>query len=305
MVTYTTSDFVDAVQLNAHVPQGNATFTAAQFLAIGNTQMRTKVAPKIASCRENYWLATEYIDIDPDTNRYAIPSKSIGSSFTDIKVASGTNLIHLMRLEVSDLYSTQFSTFSSYGYYLEDGSVRLLPTTLSGQVVFWYYRIPSKLVPVSECAQILSITDNAIEVASVPTAFINGGELDIVSQSPGFNVLLKDTEPTSIVGTTLTFSSVPSDIAVGDWVCLSGQSCIIQCPLEWIEVLVQQTVCKVYQIQGYAQKLKLALDDLKEMETNAMSVVSPRTVESAKIISGGGSLLTSQNRGWSLPVRGS
>lgn len=306
MVTYTTSDLVDAIKLNAHVPQANATFDTLQFLAIADTQMRTRIAPKISSCRENYWLTTKTIPIDASLNQYNIPSKALGNAFTDVKVASGTNLIHLLRQEISDIYSTDYSTFPCYGYFIEDGHIKLLPTSLSGSVIFWYYRIPSKLVPVSSCAQISDIdyVTGDVTVTGLPSSFVGGGDLDIVSQTPGFNVLLKDTTPTSIVGSIITFANVPSDVSIGDYVCLSGQSCVIQAPLEWVEVLVQAVICKIYQIQGYAAKLKIAESDYKIMETNAMGLVSPRTVESAKVINGGGSLLTPQTRGWGLPVRG-
>lgn len=304
MVTYTTTDFVEAVKRTAHVPTGNSTFTSNDILAMGDMQMRTGVAPKIASCRENYWLTNSYQDINGD-NIYPIPSKAQANGIVDVQVKNGTNLIHLSRLEVSDLYSLQFSTRPAYCYYIEDYKLRLNPTTLSGQVVIWYYRIPSKLVAVTACAQITAIDFNTetVTVSTVPSTFVGGGELDIASQTPGFSVLLKDSEPVSIVGNDITFTEVPNQVAVGDWVCLSGQSCVVQCPLEWIEVLVQRTAVKIYEIQGYDKKHKMAKDIQDQMEQAAMGLVSPRTIESAKVISGGGSLLYPQTRGWKLPVR--
>jgi hypothetical protein len=105
------------------------------------------------------------------------------------------------------------------------------------------------------------------------------------------------------VGSDITFDDVPNQVAVGDWVCLSGQSCVVQCPLEWIEVLVQRTAVKIYEIQGYDKKHKMAKDIQDQMEMAAVGLVSPRTIESSKVISGGGSLLYPQTRGWKLPVR--
>lgn len=306
MVTFTTTDLVEGIKRTAHVPQGNSTFTFDGFLDIADIEMRTGIAPKIASCRENYWLTTQTLPIDHSTNRYAIPSKALGNAIVDIKVNSGGSIyIHLVRLEVSDLYSPQFTTIPAYGYYIEDGWVKLIPTTLTGDVIMWYYRIPSQLVPTSSCGQITAIDFNTGEVTvnAVPSGFVGGGELDIVSQSPGFNVLLKDTEPDSIVSNVITFDSVPSTVSVGDWVCLSGQSCVVQCPLEWMGVLEQRCAVRIYEIQGYLDKKKIAEESLEKMEAAALSLVSPRTVENAKVILGGGSLLSPLNTGWSLPVR--
>jgi hypothetical protein len=302
MITFTSTNLVNSIKRTAHVPQGNATFTVEDFLAIADMELRTKIAPRIASCRENYWLTTQETVIDNAQNKYQLPSKALGSGIVDVKIKSGTNLIHLIRLEVSDLYSTQFSTLPSYGYYIEDATLKLIPATLSGSVVMWYYRIPSQLVPVSSCALIEEVNGLDITCAAVPSNFTGGGELDIVSAQPGFNVLLKDTEPTSIAGNVISFAEVPTTVEVGDYICLSGQSCVVQCPLEWVEVLVQATAVKIYEIQGYDKKWKLANDVLEKMMNATTGIVSPRTIENSKVITGGGSLLSPMNVGWSVPV---
>lgn len=304
MVTYTTDNFVTAVKRVAHIPVGNSTFTAADLLAIGDTEMRTRVAPKVASCRENYWLTTQDQAVDSDGNEYPLPSKALGSAIVDVMVRSGENLIHLSRIEASDLYSTQYSVRPAYCYYIEDATLKLIPNNISGTVVMWYYRIPSQLTAVENCAQITAIASNTVTVSSVPSTFSVLPEMDIVSQQPGFNVLKKDSSPVSVVSSDILFDEIPETVAVGDYVCLSGQSCVVQCPLEWIECLVQATAVKIYEIQGYEKKHDGALKTLMEMENMAMSLVSPRTIESSKIISGGGSLLCPQTIGWKLPVRG-
>lgn len=303
MITFTTTDLVADIKRVAHVPVGNSTFTTTDLLALADLEMQTGISPAIASTRENYWLTSKEITVDNDQNQYPVPSLSLGQSVVDVQVKVGTNLIHLSRLEVSDLYSTQYSTRPAYCYYIEDFIIKLVPATLSGHLVIRYYRMPSQLVPVTSCAQITAIVGNVVTVSSVPSAFVGGGELDIVSQNPGFNVLVKDSEPVSIVGSDITFESVSPFVKVGDWVCLSGQSCIVQCPLEWIKVLVQRVAVKIYEIQGYDKKHKLAKAILDQMMENAMGLINPRTIENSKIINGGGSLLNPQTRGWKLPVR--
>lgn len=286
---------------NSHTPVGNATFTTDDILAICDMEMRTLVAPKISSTRENYWLTTHTQDINSSLNKYAIPSKSIGSSFVDVKVKSNTIYFSLGRIEVGEILSDQFASRGTYSYYLEDNSIRLLPPNIPGQVVIWYYRIPSQLVPVSECAQITAINGDVVTVDAVPSTFPNQ-ELDIVSEEPGFNVLVKDTEPTLINSLEITFASLPSSVEVGDYVCLAGQSCVVQSPLEWVEVLVQAATVKIYEIQGYGQKHKLAMETLNQMVERTMGIISPRAAENSKIIPGGGSLLRTGRRGWKLPV---
>lgn len=301
---YNTDTFVDQVRNVAHVPQGNNTFSFNQFLQLGDMQMRTLVAPKIAACRENYWLTTVEYPTVPAINKYAIPSKAQGSAIVDVKVNIGVNFVHLVRLEVSDLYSEQYSAIGGYGYYLEDQYVRLIPTTLTGLVTMWYYRIPSKLVATTACARITAIDfgTSTVTVGTVPSSFIGADiEFDIVSAKPGFNVLKKDSLAT-INSPDITFDALPVDLKVGDYVCLAGESCVIQCPLEWYETLVQAVVVKIYEIQGYERKMALAAAVLKDMVDNTTNLVSPRTVSNAKVIYGGGSLLFPKGQTW-LPIR--
>ena len=303
MVTYNTNTLVESIMRTSHVPQGNNTFDFDGFLALADTEMRTRIAPKISSCRENYWLTRVQYEPTED-NAYPIPSKALGNSFVDVKILVGNNLIPLSRVEISELYSLQFATRPAYCYYLEDNLIKSLSVVNLGPFLVWYYRIPSQLVPVSSCGQITDVTGNAVTVDAVPSTFVDQ-ELDVVSQQPGFNVLIKDNEPVSIVGNVITFDEVPDSVQVGDYVCLSGQSCVVQCPLEWIEVLVQAVTVRIYQIQGYLAKHKTANEDLNEMIKNAMGLVSPRSIENPKIISGGGSLIFPQVLGWKMPVRGS
>ncbi len=306
MVTLTTTDFVSMVKNVAHFPQGNNTFSASQILALGDMQMRTLIAPKVSMCRENYWLTTSRQVVN-DTNRYEMPSKSLGNGIVTAVVDTNSYLIHLTRLEIGDLYSTQFSPLPGYGYYIEDNILKLNPTTVPGTLVMYYYRIPSKLVPVTSCGQITDIDYEAgeVTVGTVPSSFIGSDiELDVVSQQPGFNVLIKDSIPLSIVGSVISFDLVPLEVRIGDYVCLAGQSCVVQCPLEWVEVLVQAVTVKVYEIQGYLPKMNVAKKVLDEMVVNTTNLVSPRTIENSKVIYAGGSLMTPQTLGW-LPVKSS
>lgn len=301
MITYTTLDFIAAVKRVSHVPEAQDTFDSADFLALGDMAMRTMVSPKIVSVREGYW--TTFIDYEVQnsegTQEFAIPSLALGSSIVEAKLLVSMNYLPLDRIEINELTSQQFTPRPNYGYYVEDNILKLLPNGgINGQLRLWYNRMPSQLVLPTACGQIESIVGNDVTVTTLPSTFSVDMELDIVSQTPGFNVILKDSKPTAINNNTITFDVVPSRVAVGDYVCLSGQSCVVQSPLEWVEVLVQATVCKIYETQGYLEKLKAARAVLIEMETNVLSLISPRQIQKTKFIQAGGSVLSPNTRNW-------
>ena len=305
MVTYTTTDLLEGIRRTAHIPVSNETFLPPALLAIADTCMRTVVTPAIAGTRENYWVTYKDYQIEngDEINRISIPSLTIGEGIITAKLLQDQFFLDLDRIEIAELTSTQFSPRPLYGYYMEDNVMVLLPNGgINGTVRVWYQRIPSKLVPTSECAQVDSVAGDDVTVVSLPNTFTTETELDICSAAPGFNVLKKDSDPTAINNLILTFDDVPQTVKVGDWVCLSGQSCVVQAPLEWIEVLVQACAVKIYEIQGYLQKMKAAQADLDRMIKMAVNVVSPRQVQNTKYITAGGGVLGIVNDRWPYPV---
>lgn len=301
MVTYTTTDLITGITRTAHIPLANETFQPAALLALSDTCMRTYVSPKVASVRENYWVTYKDFAISQDSsvNSFPIPPLALGGGIVDAKLLQSDYFLPLDRIEVSELYSTQFAPRSNYGYWVEDNLIKLLPNGgVTGDVRVWYQRMPSKLVPTNQCAQIASIAGLDVTVVSLPATFTTSTELDIVSSAPGFNVIKKDSAPTAINNLVLTFDEVPTEVKVGDWVCLQGESCVVQAPLEWVEVLVQAVAVKIYEIQGYLNKMKAASEDLKSMTEAALSLINPRQIEKTKFITAGGGVLGNTGGSW-------
>lgn len=299
---YTTTDLINDIIMNAHIPQGQTTFDPTKLLRVSDFAMKTIIAPQVASARENYWMTSVSYDVPgspAQITSYPIPSLAMGSAVVEAKLLVNEVYYPLDRIMVSELVNTQFSPRESFAFYVEDNLIQLLPNSgLPGKLRLWYYREPSQLVLPTTCAQITAVSGNVVTVAAVPATFSTSTMLDISSSQPGFNVIVKDSIPTAISGSNITFSDVPDRVQKGDWVSLTGQSCVVQCPQEWIIVLVQAATCRIYQIQGYDKKLASAQKDLDTMVSQAMKLVSPRFVEKTKVIQGGGQLLKAGPRNW-------
>lgn len=294
MITYTTDDLVTAVKGLAHVPQAQVTFQPVDLLRLADSAMRTIVSPKIVSVREGYWTTFKDYSLVASTSplEIPIPSLALGSALIDVKLLVGDIYLPVDRIEISELVSQANSPRSKYGYWVEDNILKFLSNgNTNGTLRLWYNRMPSQLVVTTACGLISGVSGNNVTVSSLPSTFQLGVELDIVSGTPGFNVVLKDSAPTAINTTTLTFSTVSSRVKIGDYVCLSGQSCVVQAPIEWIAVLEQATACKIYESQGYLQKLAAADKTLKEQIANVISLINPRQIQKSKYISAGGQLL--------------
>lgn len=303
MVTFTTLDLIASIKRVAHVPQGNETFLPADFLALADMAMRTRISPKISSVREGYWTTYKDYPVEnsQNTQYFAIPSLALGSAIVEAKIVNDQNFLPLDRIEINELTSVQFTPRPNYGYYVMDNILNLLPNGgITGSLRLWYNRMPSQLVLPTACGQITDINfaTGEVTVGALPSTFTTSTEMDIVSQSPGFNVILKDSAPTSVVGNVLTFVEVPSRVQIGDWVCLSGQSCVIQAPIEWVECLVQATVVIIYEAQGYLTKRDEADKSLEKMMEGVLSLINPRQIQKTKFIAAGGGVLGPNFRTW-------
>lgn len=305
MITYTTLDLIAGIKRNSHVPEAQVTFSDADLLAIADMAMRTQISPKISSVREGFWTTTKDYPLENSQSlqNFPIPGLALGNAIVEAKVLVNQNFLPLDRIEINELTSTNFTPRPNYGYYVEDNMLKVLPNGgITGSIRIWYNRMPSQLVLPLACAQINDVTGNVVTVDTLPSTMSTSTELDIVSQTPGFNVVLKDSAPLNIAGNILTFAEVSDQVKVGDYVCLSGQSCVVQCPLEWVEVLVQATTCKIYEAQGYLEKLKAAKVALTEIEANVLSLIGPRQIQKTKYVAGGGGVLGPNFRTWPYNV---
>lgn len=280
--TYTTSDLVNNIKLLGHVPTGNNTFTAVNIITLADRELQTPILSQILSTRGGYYKT--YIDLEINsTGLYLIPSDAVMGALEHIEIVNGTTIIPVSIIEESEQFSTEAPTSSSYGAFMRGNFVQILPFPTDGVVRLWHAKRPSSLVPTSSCAQITEILSNVITVSSVPSTFAIDGTLDAAGDQPPFNVLGERTI-SSIAGTEITLSSPVTDLSVGDWLCLNKQTCVPQIPVEFRALLEQRVVVKLYELQGYLDKMKAAEGKLQELEKSTFKLLTPRVKSQTKII---------------------
>jgi hypothetical protein len=195
-----------------------------------------------------------------------------------------------MRLYEEDRFST---TTGPQGYYIKGNQILLspLPTSSGDTLRLAYFRRPSKFVLTTACAQITSIdTINfQVVVASLPST-MTSGSVDFVQADSPYDILSMDNTISGTSGTTMTFTSLPDDLAVGDYVCLAGQSCTPMIPEELIPCLTQAALC-VCLASKKDSSVKLELEKLEQMKTSIVNMISPRTKSNDVKIRNNNSLL--------------
>lgn len=288
---YTCTEFLASVRRKGHIPTSQTTFLDADLLALANDELEVAVLPQIASTREGFYKT--YTDnVITSTNIYDIPSRAIGAALTDVQIVNGTGIFQVNRSEENEQFSTVSSPSGDYSFKIQGNQVAILPIVTAGVIRLWHLRAPNLMIVVTSAAQVTAInqTTGVLTFASLPSTFLVSSSYDCIADQPHFNWRFIDTVPTAISSTTLTFSSLPTDlygnsaIVVGDWIALAGQTPIPQVPREFSPLLVQRTVIKYYEAQNYKDKAALAEKKLTDMEKALFNLINPRVSNSPKRI---------------------
>ncbi|CAB4200018.1 hypothetical protein UFOVP1351_20 [uncultured Caudovirales phage] len=295
-MAYTTTDLITAVKAIASIPSSQNLFTTADFLRFANRAMHKKLIPLVLGTREEYWVQSYDHSITADRASYVIPSRAIGGKLRDVLWVSGNTETSLPRLEPENIYSTESGRL---GFYLEGSKVMLspTPTTTADTLRLKHFRRPNTLVAASSCGLIESIDTNAntVTLTSTPETFTNGVLIDFVQGGDGHDWRAIDQEITGVSGTTINFVSLPSDLEVGDYVCIAGESCIPQIPLELLPILEDEVAKMCRHAQG--KKDADADKELEEDKREILKTLTPRVDGEPKKIIGHATLLNHFRRG--------
>lgn len=299
--TYTTTDLVSNIRLIGHIPAGTD-FTPARLITLADRELHTPIMKQILSTRGGYYKTYQDFDIRSD-GLYVIPGDAIAGALDNVELVQEPTIIPVNIIEESEQFSTNSPTSTSYGCFMKGNYVQILPIPNIGVARLWYYKRPSALIATSQAARITAINGAVLTVSSVPSNITNGDEIDVCGDQPPFNVLGERTI-TGIAGTDITLSSAVTDVEIGDWIALRDQTPIPQIPVEFRPLLEQRVVSKVYELQGYLDKMSASDKKLEALEKDTFNLITPRIKSQTKVINpiNGGFLAGNQNRMTNFPA---
>lgn len=294
-IDYTTTALLDNTRTNCMTPEADALFNNTRLLAMLSFEQMTTLVPQMLKVQEEYFVHVEDVLLTSSTTgTYPIPERAIGKKLRDVSLVDAAgNESYLSRMNPNDIKlcspSVTAQTQWASAFYLQNNSVKLftgVPTTYV-YIRFRYYRRPSNLVAVGDAAQIVAIDTgtNTVTVDSLPGTWVVTDTVDFIDQTPSFDSLRDDAAITVISINDVTFASLPTGLAVGDWLSLSGTTPIPQLPYEAHPVLGQLGACKALEAMGDAN-VELAWARYKQMAQDFYTSITPRTDSPAqKIVS--------------------
>ncbi len=289
-IDYSTSNsLLPMLRLLPLMPAVQALFTDSDLVNILNFEMGSKIVPLIDNQSEEYGIYIKDFVYSQSVTRYTLPNRAVAGKLRSVSfVDPNGNEIRVPRLRPEDIMSNVNATGLAinpalWGFYLQNNTVVLYLSSVNGGTSNYQYlrlrymRQPNQLVLNTAAAQVASIVGNVVTLTNLPTTYTTSQTYDFIANYPGFDSLADDVSCTNIASLALTFSSVPATLAIGDWVCLSGQSPIAQIPyFPGYDLLLQLGAAKCLEIHGDTMGFNVAMSQAADMKNYFISVITPR-----------------------------
>lgn len=278
---------VQSVYRRTLAPNSANALQPADIIAFLDEEMRTTIIPLILAAQEEFYVQNYDQSVVLGQHNYTIPKRAAFATWRDIVfVDPNGNEINMTNLAPEYLKVTYpaggMPPLYTYGFIMQNDHIILWPP--QGSLPTNYLlrmkvkRRPNNLTSVNDCGQITAIdmNTNIVTLANTPSSWTTATTFDIIPNSPQFTSLQDDQDITAISGNDLTFSSLPTGMVVGDWVCPSLMSCVPQVPYDMFSLLAQRGVIKVLEALGDTQNLQVAERRYQDMAVDFARTVSPR-----------------------------
>jgi hypothetical protein len=281
------------VNLKCLNPISQNTYLAADIVDLMNDDMSMVIVPLLKKAQQDYFVYNVDVTIVNGKSAYTMPPRAVGNALRDVVLVDSAGnevaLNNLMREYMKVQFPFNFvPSIWSFGQYLTGNEINLYNTLIQSYTAytlrFITERRPGGLTLSSNCGQITAVTGNVLTLSYVDPSWTTSTTFDIINQLPPFQSIADDATITAISGFQITLTSVPTGIAIGQWVCPAMLSCIPQIPYEFFPLLTERTVATLAEALDMSQLLASSKAKIAEFEGNAASLARPRVTGSPRVI---------------------
>lgn len=319
---YTTALLIQSAELRSGVPVIQPLFKASEFLLLADKIMVDKVIPMIRARRKQHFL-TSADQTTTTATAYTIPSEAMDRGLHNVSMLDSQGYEYALvpvdfDTEIGDVWGWWHNVTASNSsvrraYYVRGDQLHLWPASVAGETLRLHYeRLPNRLCrsgtytyPDStespEAVQVVSVNTSTGAItcttSAVPSTITTSTPVCVVSATPGFPLKIAlSSNPTAVTSSIVTLGSdiaavAAAGIVAGDWLCLAGDSPIVQLPIEAHSVLEQALACKLLEAISDSEGLLAAKDDLKFIIQNYEESFPLRVEQAPKKVYGGESVL--------------
>lgn len=247
---WTATDFDTEVRGRAAAPVASSSapgWEAPDLRRMANGEL-PEVAKRLRRVRTGYFRVQKDQAFTSGTAAYRFPTRAMHGVISLAQRLDENGDLHpLGKWTEADLSGRNPTLAGDPEAYIIRGNSLVfwpVPNTSAQSVRFTYPRRPNTLVAVSAVGTSNAKTSTTITLTATAASLgiTTSTPVDFIQANPPFDSLGDDKTPTVVSSSTLTFAAgvIPSDFAVGDYVCLAGQAPVFQMPTEAFYVLAQR-----------------------------------------------------------------
>lgn len=292
MASWTTADLLNTVLNRQMFPTASTgSLSPLVLLQFATEELYITLLPAIMSARAKYYETTQDTLITDLTPTIAIPSRAVNGAISAVQYTFGDDVCVLNPIDAWGISTTTPNNFPT-NYYFQNNTIYLYPppTGTNGTLTLRYFQRPSRLALISDCAQITAYNSETgvATFSAVPSTWTTSDLFDFVpqvaSQATPYGI---NSAISAISGTTITFSSSPTGVNVGDWIALAEYTPIPEIPFEFQAVLAQATAVKALEAINDPIALPIAQSKLNAYLQSMVQSVTPRDQTGLKkVVSG-------------------
>lgn len=282
----TSDELITAVRDFANLSSSAEDALDAQLLRRLNIEQQLFLTTILEKAKGQHRQATLNLTTSSTTLRYRIPTRAIAAGIKMLE-AVDTSGQSWMLYDYSDEDNARYGRWATRNghYYVEGNELVFYQSPPAGTLKVTYSRRMSTLVLAASAGTIATISSGTITISAAPSDFLTAAaNYDFVRSTPHFDIMAMDKSATRS-GTTMTFTSsdVPTDLAVGDYVCQAGESPVCQAPLECHPLLALRAAY-VWSRAKADPIAEVLSGDLKEAAALAATLLEPRIEQEGPLV---------------------
>jgi len=280
-----TSAFVAAVRRQGAIP---STYASTDVLLAGDIEIQGVFIPLLEQFRQNYFVRELTATVDA-RGKVPVPARAIGATLRNVQLQLNNTWTSLPCRAMEDWDSLY--TGQPFGYYVDAGSICLLPTGATGTLRIRYTARPGAMVLETDPSTTKAIT--AVTPGATTTALtcdFTGAvtNVDIIASGPAhqqkaIGIALGGAQP----NLTAVNTSLLDGVIVGDAIALAGTTPYVPLPEELFAALVHRTAGVILRSLGYDDEAGQQLRVADEVISRATPMLSPRNEGNPERIRGG------------------
>ena len=287
-VDQTSNSLVQSVYRRTLAPNSQNAIQPADLIILLDEEMRSTVIPLVLAAQEEYFIQNYDQSVQAGVYNYTIPTRAAFATWRDIvfvdQLGNEINMTNLSPEYLKITYPVgNMPPLYTFGFILQNDHIILWPNTIQTPTQYTLRmkikRRPNSLTSYANCGQVTVINTGTKQVtltAAGDGTWTTSTTFDVIPNTPQFTSRGDDLTITNISSNVLTFSSLPTGLSVGDWVCPATLSPIPQVPFDLFPLLAQRGVIKMLEALGDSQNLQIAERRYQDMAVDFARTVSPR-----------------------------